>query len=220
MEQAQSEGSRPASGEGANAPAASPLAASKTARRLEANEVQRAGGTARKLSDEPEREVTRLYAETTTPVSEIARTFGIAESSVYRVRQRHGAALRGRQIAPGTPPTQPTAAGVSGPSEGVVAASAAKAPEAPLTPVESAGAARTRLRGTAAREAAPPAATPSTGPRVSAARARLRVRGTTLRRFRIRFLAERVVKARDIQDALRQAESIRALEVTAVMREE
>ncbi len=67
MEQAQSEGSRPASGEGANAPAASPLAASKTARRLEANEVQRAGGTARKLSDEPEREVTRLYAETTTP---------------------------------------------------------------------------------------------------------------------------------------------------------
>jgi hypothetical protein len=73
---------------------------------------------------------------------------------VYRVSQRHGAALRGRQIAPGTPPTQPTAAGVSGPSEGVVAASAAKAPEAPLTPVESAGAPRTRLRGTAAREAA------------------------------------------------------------------
>ncbi len=212
MEQAQWEGSRPASGEGANAPAASPLAASKTARRLEANEVQRAGGTPRKLSDEPEREVTRLYAETTTPVSEIARTFGIAESPVYRVSQRHGAALRGRQIAPGTPPTQPTAAGVSGPSEG-------KAPEAPLTPVESAGAARTRLRGAAAREAAPPAATPSTGPGVSAARARLRVRGTTLR-FRIRFLAERVVKARDIQDALRQAESIRALEVTAVMREE
>jgi len=219
----QSERSRPAAGEGANAPAASPLAASTTARRLEANEVQRAGGTARKLSDEQEREVTRLYAATTTPVSEIARTFGIAESSVYRVSQRHGAALRGTQLAPGTPPTLPTAASVSGPSEGIVAASAAKAPEAPLTPVESAGAAgaaRTRLRGTAAREAAPPAATPSTGPRVSAARARLRLRGTTLRRLWIRFLAERVVKARDIQDALRQAESIRALEVTAVMREE
>jgi len=36
----------------------------------------------------------------------------------------------------------------------------------------------------------------------------------------MRFLAERVVEARDIWDALRQAESIRALEVTAVMRED
>ena len=220
MEQAQSEGSRPASGEGANAPAASPLAASKTARWLEANEVQRAGGTARKLSDEPEREVTRLYAETTTPVSDRAYVW---HRGVFRVPGEPAArsrAARQTDRAGHAADTSQPLAGVSGPSEGVVAASAANAPEAPLTPVESAGAARTRLRGAAAREAAPQAATPSTGPRVSAARARLRVRGTTLRRFRIRFLAERVVKARDIQDALRQAESIRALEVTAVMREE
>src|SRR5437016_11594291 len=52
--------------------------------------------TRRKLSDEQEREVTRLYGETETPVSEISKRFGIGESSVYRVAQRHGAKLRGR----------------------------------------------------------------------------------------------------------------------------
>src|SRR5712691_865981 len=55
-----------------------------------------AGTTRRKLSDEQEREVTRLYGETETPVSEISKRFGIGESSVYRVAQRHGAKLRGR----------------------------------------------------------------------------------------------------------------------------
>src|SRR5438132_5118642 len=54
-------------------------------------------GTRRKLSEDQEREVTRLYAETETPVSEISKRFGIGESSVYRVAQRHGAKLRGRQ---------------------------------------------------------------------------------------------------------------------------
>src|SRR4029077_18481350 len=55
-----------------------------------------ATGTRRKLSDQQEREVTRLYSETETPVSEISKRFGIGESSVYRVAQRHGAKLRGR----------------------------------------------------------------------------------------------------------------------------
>ena len=55
-----------------------------------------AKGTRRKLTDAQEREVTRLYAATETPVSEISKRFGIGESSVYRVAQRHGAALRGR----------------------------------------------------------------------------------------------------------------------------
>src|SRR5437879_5635146 len=54
-------------------------------------------GTRRKLSEDQEREVTRLYSETETPVSEISKRFGIGESSVYRVAQRHGAKLRGRQ---------------------------------------------------------------------------------------------------------------------------
>ncbi len=50
-----------------------------------------AAGTRRKLTEDQEREVTRLYADTETPVSEISKRFGIGESSVYRVAQRHGA---------------------------------------------------------------------------------------------------------------------------------
>src|SRR5207248_2035431 len=60
-----------------------------------------ATGTRRKLTDQQEREVTRLYSETETPVSEISKTFGIGESSVYRVAQRHGAKLRGRTATSG-----------------------------------------------------------------------------------------------------------------------
>src|SRR5215813_11942769 len=61
-----------------------------------------ATGSRRKLTEEQEREVTRLYAETETPVSEISKRFGIGESSVYRVAQRHGASLRGRTSTGGT----------------------------------------------------------------------------------------------------------------------
>src|SRR5256885_6409388 len=58
-------------------------------------------GTRRKLTEDQEREVTRLYSETETPVSEISKRFGIGESSVYRVAQRHGAKLRGRTSTTG-----------------------------------------------------------------------------------------------------------------------
>ncbi|TME36106.1 MAG: hypothetical protein E6I75_10135, partial [Chloroflexi bacterium] len=89
-----------------------------------AGESRRGGGegagTRRKLNEEQEREVTRLYAETDTPVSEISKRFGIGESSVYRVAQRHGASLRGR-TAPtpaastgrpaGRPPGRPAGTG-------------------------------------------------------------------------------------------------------------
>jgi transposase-like protein len=66
-----------------------------------------AKGTRRKLSDAQEREVTRLYAATETPVSEISKRFGIGESSVYRVAQRHGAALRGRTATSAKSTTRP-----------------------------------------------------------------------------------------------------------------
>jgi len=168
MEQAQSEGSELASGEGANAPTPSPPADSTTVSQRETNEARRSPPTRRKLSDEQEGEVTRLYAMTPMPVSEIARMFGIAESSVYRVAQRRGAVLRGRQTPSGPPSAKSPVAGA---------------------PTE---------RG------------------LSGTRARLQVRRAKLGRFRIRFLAERVVQARDIQDALRQAESLDAIEVTGV----
>src|ERR1051325_9866667 len=68
----------------------------ETETRSQAGEAEGSTGSRRKLTEEQEREVTRLYAETETPVSEISKRFGIGESSVYRVAQRHGASLRGR----------------------------------------------------------------------------------------------------------------------------
>ena len=53
----------------------------------------------RKLTDEQEREVTRLYADTTTPLVEIGRRFGIAQTSVARMAQRRGALLRSPTIS-------------------------------------------------------------------------------------------------------------------------
>ena len=54
----------------------------------------------RKLSDEQEREVTRLYAETATPLGEIGQRFGIGHTSVARIAQRRGAPLRTPSISP------------------------------------------------------------------------------------------------------------------------
>src|SRR5215210_2912520 len=50
----------------------------------------------RMLTEHQKREVARLYAETTTSLSEIKRQFGIAESSLYRLIQQRGVAPRGR----------------------------------------------------------------------------------------------------------------------------
>src|SRR5216683_2247059 len=220
MEQAQNEGSELASGEGADASAPSPPAGSTSLKQLEADEAQRVPPSRRKLSDEQERELTRLYADTTMPVSEIARTLGIGESSVYRVAQRHGAALRGRQTPPGAQPAKPATGGARAHPGARAAASVAKPPETPSTPAVAGAPARVRPRDANAREASLTAALAHTERGPSGARARLRARGATLGRFRIRFLAERVVQARDIQDALRQAESFEAIEVTAVTHEE
>src|SRR5579864_215092 len=76
-----------------------------------------ATGSRRKLSEDQEREVTRLYSETETPVSEISKRFGIGESSVYRVAQRHGAKLRGR-TATGTTGGGSSAGGTTGARRG------------------------------------------------------------------------------------------------------
>jgi transposase-like protein len=112
----------------------------------------------RRVSKDEAREIGRLYAETSTPTSEIRERFGIGDSSLYRIVQQQGVPLRGR---------------------------------------------------TAKRSA------PKSGqPRTPAARTRRRDQ----QQFRILFLGERVVRARDVHDALRQAQSFGAVEITAVSR--
>src|SRR6266852_1107917 len=173
MEQAQFEGSELASGEGANATAPTPPVGATTVTRLETNEAQRILPTRRKLSEEQEGEVTRLYADTTMAVSEIARKFGIGESSVSRLAQRHGAALRGRQTPRAAPPTKPATGGARARPGVRAAASAAKPPETPSAPAATGAPARVRPRGASARAAAPTAALAQPERGRSGARARL-----------------------------------------------
>ena len=58
--------------------------------RLTPEEARRVFPRRRKLTDEQAGEVSRLYAETDTPVEAIARQFSISQASVYRLAQRPG----------------------------------------------------------------------------------------------------------------------------------
>jgi hypothetical protein len=81
----------------------------------------------RKLTDEQEHEVTRLYADTTTPLVEIGRRFGIGQTSVARIAQRRGAPLRS--------PTNSRAMSADRPGPAVADTGPALEPEtAPLQP--------------------------------------------------------------------------------------
>ncbi len=56
--------------------------------------------SSRKLSVEQERELARLYAETRTSAAELARQFGVSQTSVMRAAQRHGARRRRGRAQP------------------------------------------------------------------------------------------------------------------------
>jgi transposase-like protein len=109
--------------------------------------------TRRNLTEQQKSELARLYTDTATPLPEIKQRFGIAESSLYRLLQQRGVALRGRTT-----------------------------------------------RATPARS--------SNGRPAPAA-------GVS---FRVSFAVVRVVKATDIQDAIRQAHGLGATEVLQVER--
>jgi transposase-like protein len=75
----------------------SPAASSGTTGTDAARVPPGGGRSARaRLSAEQERELARLYAETRTPAAELARQFGISQTSVMRIAQRHGATRGGR----------------------------------------------------------------------------------------------------------------------------
>jgi transposase-like protein len=165
--------------------------------------------TRRRLSPEQQREVARLYAESTTPTSEIRRRFGIGESSLYRIVQRQGVPLRGRAAA--TPQPEPPRA--QAPDSGRRRSTTASGAQAATVLPRGAAAAPTgpSTRGGRGRVRR---ATPSASRGVSAP-------GSSVRgQFRIEFQAERLIQARDIREALRRAESLGAIEVTAVSRED
>jgi transposase-like protein len=66
---------------------------------------------------------------------------------------------------------------------------------------------------------APQAQAPATRRRRSPSTSRVRVDGTAAQyQFRVQFVAERTIEATDMRDALRQAESFGATEITALSR--
>jgi transposase-like protein len=149
----------------------------------------------RKLSDEQERELARLYSETRTPTSEIARTFGISETSVARVAQRHGATLRRRGRVPGSSAT------ASNGSAGSPSASSGSSRASSSTGASrSTPSTRGRRQGTGSRGGA----SASSAPR---------------QRFRITFRGEQVVEATDMRAAIAQVEAQGATEISSITAE-
>ncbi len=157
-------------------------------------QAQRSSHSRRRLSDSQQLELTRLYADTDTPVPEISRRFGIAETSVYRVVQRQGVQPRSTTTMPA--PALPRAAAVVT-DRGRSAATGSRA--------DAAGASSDR-RAVATRRVASDGAT--VGSHTTGA----------LRRFRVSFVGVRVIEASNMRDALRQAEALGATDVTDIVR--
>ena len=160
---------------------------------------QRSAGPRRKLTDDQEREIARVYGATTTPASQISSQFGISESSVYRVAERHGLPLRGRKAvsAAGAPPTAEPTAGAA------------------TTTTQAQPAARRRRRGAGGvRQARGRAARSSSASPASDSGGTVRVT------YRVTFIGVRVIEAAHIRDAIAQAEASGATDITGIVRTE
>ena len=169
----------------------------------------------RKLSKDEALDIARLYGETSTPTSEIRERFSIGDSSLYRIVQRQGIALRGRAASskrPNTPRAQTPAARRPRSSSPKQAREAVSQPGS--NKAQRATRVNGRTGGTGVRRA--PVTKKTTAPSGTVASRT----GDNRRQFRILFRAERVVQATDIADALRQAESLGVIEMTAVTRQE
>jgi hypothetical protein len=182
--------------------------------RLGADEARRTFPPRRRLDSAQEKEVTRLYAETTMPVPQISKQFSIGESSVYRIAARNGAGLRGRvQTASPVAPAAPAVG--NGRRRRRAAAAPAATPTATVTRTR-----RTRTPAVARRAAPRAAAAATPAPTVRATR---RPRATAAaasagQRFQVSFRAETVIQAANIGAALRQLESLGATDVQSIGR--
>ncbi len=178
----------------------------------------------RKLTTEQERELTRQYAETSTPIADIARTFSISEVSVGRIAQRNGATSRRRRAARDTTPDAPTV-----PSSARRGRRRRADAEAESTEETGAGrrgrqrraddGSQPRTRGRRQSVSAAAAATAPGASPPAPASAQESARGGARRRFRIRFFAETVVEADNVRDALGQAEALGATDITGIVQE-
>jgi hypothetical protein len=172
--------------------------------------ANRRGARRQRLSLDEQREVARLYADTSISTAEIRAQFAIGESSLYRVVQRQGVRLRGHissSEARSTQPVQQANTRRSRSARDADRASSSSSSE-PVTTGAGLGQpakAGTRRRGPGRHVVAGEPRTPSASLTIG-------------KRFRIVYQAEQVFAANDIQDALRQAESMGATDITDVTR--
>jgi len=171
------------------------------ARQTQASDVKPGGSRRRRLSTDEGREIARLYAETNTLTSDIRARFGIGESTLYRMVQRHGIPLRGRASSSKAQVPQPAQV------QNARRRSSSNSGQGAASPPRSTVATNTRRASVASPR------TPSTGSAASQP-------GRARQRYRIRFQGERVVEAQGIRDALRQVELLGVIEITAVARED
>jgi hypothetical protein len=180
--------------------------------------VKTRGSRRRRLKLDEEQEIARLYADTSTSTSLILARFGIGESSLYRIVQRLGLPRRGRTASSKAASTQ--AARVSDTrTTGSSRSGGQRASQPRSRAATSAGqrsvrtTARLPRRGASVRTAVTEPRTPPTGSAGAQG-------GGVRKRFRILYQGERVFEAQNIQDALRQAESLGATDITGVAQED
>jgi transposase-like protein len=175
-------------------------AAGESSQQPQARAARPGGSRRRKLAPEQEHEIAQLYADGSTPTSEIRERFGIGESSLYRIVQRHGVPLRGR----GAASTESRPARAQAPDGRRRASAGTRRASAPVPRAGRGPSRRGARRGTPGPDARP--AIPRDG--------------GVRQRFRVVFQGQTVVEARDVRDAVRQAALLGATEVTAVTPEE
>jgi len=168
-----------------------------------------------RVSKDDAHEIARLYAETSTPTSEIRERFGIGDSSLYRIVQQQGVALRGRipvgSQSDSKQSRSPAAQRLRSVRTDQAQQSGSQPPRAKAsTAARATRRVDTRSASKLVRQASVPKKTRSL-PQAAVVRAR-----DDRQHFRILFLGERIVQATDMHDALRQAESFGAVEITAV----
>jgi transposase-like protein len=211
---------------------AEPTTATSTANAADGNRNASEGrrrSPLRKLGDEQELELTRLYAESDMPVPEIARRFGVGESSVYRISQRHGASLRGSsgsssagraKAAPKVQAAPRTRAASRTKTAAASTGRRAQATRGAQSRARSQGTTTTRRQRTTAASAARASGTRATRTRAAGTRAASSRAASTrgARRFRVVFTADTVIEAATMQAAVARAEAIGATDITSVSR--
>jgi hypothetical protein len=181
---------------------------------------------ARKLSDEQELEVTRLYAETATHLGEIGQRFGISQTSAARIAQRHGAALRSPNISRAAAAGRRSAAvsvdtgnAVESETQSTQAEPTAQPPiERGVRGAKPATGRRTAPAVHRAKVEAPVASTVSIPSASRQARTTSAVSTSAPRRFVVTFVAEQVLEATSALDAWEQVQARGATDVMSIVR--